>query len=122
MKSIKTALLGLVASVLNSIDSNPKVRCKAFSYGFLSTRVPRFVRRLTAGSDLHRFWVRGTMTKLFDIDGTCFASEGRKLPFRIEPRDYPMPVPQEFYLALSGMFLMVTVVGLLHSLRPYFAG
>lgn len=122
MKSIKSACVGSVASVMCSIDSNPKARCKAFSYGFLSTRVPRFVRRLTAGSDLHRFWLRGSMTKTLDIDGTCYAREGRKLPFRIDLRDYPTPVPQEFYLALSMMLLVVTTVGFALSLRPFFAG
>lgn len=122
MKTIKNALLRPVASVLRSIDANPKVRCKAFSYGFLSTRIPRFVRRLTAGSDLHRFWLRGSMTKGLDIDGTCYASEGRQLPFTIDLRDYPKGIPQEFYLAMSAILLMVTLVGFLLSLRPYFVG
>lgn len=120
MKTIKSALLRTVASVCNSIDLNPKVRCKAFSYGFLSTRVPRFVRRLTAGSDLHRFWLRGSMTKMFDIDGKCYASEGRQLPFTIDLRDYPKPIPQEVYLILSTMLLMVVTVGFVCSLRPFF--
>lgn len=45
MKSIKTALLSFTASVLRSLDSNPKACCKAFAYEFLS-RVPRCIRRL----------------------------------------------------------------------------
>jgi len=118
MKSIKTALLSFIASVLRSLDANPKARCKAFTYGFLS-RVPRFIRRLTAGSDLHRIWLRGSMTKMYDIDGNCFASEGRKLPFKIDPRDYPTPVPPEFYLFLCTALKLVLSVSFWLSLRPF---
>ncbi|MPQ71534.1 hypothetical protein [Pseudomonas sp. MWU12-2323] len=121
MKSIKAAVLNRVQSVIRVLDSKPQVRLKAFSCGFLSIRTPRFIRRLAAGSELHRFWLRGKMTKCLDVNGRCYAAEGRLLPFQVEFRNFPILIPQEFFLVLSIMFLMFTTVGFVCSLRPLFA-
>lgn len=122
MKTIKNALLNRVQSIVRTLDENPKARLKAFSCGFLSMRTPRFARRLAAGSELHRFWLRGKMTKCLDINGRCYAAEGRLLPFQVEIREFPILAPQEFWLVLSGMFLLFTTVGFALSLRPVFVG
>ena len=122
MKTIKNALLNRVQSIVRTLDENPKARLKAFSYGFLSSRTPRFARRLAAGSELHRFWLRGKMTKCLDVNGRCYAAEGRLLPFQVEIREFPILIPQEFWLALSGICLMITTLGFVLSLRPFFVG
>jgi ribosomal protein L44E len=122
MKFIKNAVKNCARTLVYRVDSMSQARSKAFSYGFLSARIPRFLRRLAGKSQLHRFWLRGKMTKRLDLSGRCFAADGRQLPFQIEPRDFPILVPQEFWLALSGMFLIIVIAGFVLSLQPAFTG
>jgi hypothetical protein len=54
---------------------------RAFDHGFIGYRTPRLLRRLIAGTAVHRHWLRGTLTHCVHPNGQCEASCGRLLPF-----------------------------------------
>ena len=53
-----------------------------FERGFIGNGVPRFVRRLLAGTSLHRSWVRGRITHSVDFKGRCAAFDGHMHRFK----------------------------------------
>ena len=115
MKYIKLAVQRHLQSLTSALDKSPKVCHRAFKTGFYHAYAPRTLRRLLAGSDVHRYWVRGKLTVCLLSDGSCFAAEGRKLPFSVDLCQMPVPIGLDIKLAASLIFLVVTATGLYNA-------
>ncbi|MCF5371354.1 hypothetical protein [Pseudomonas syringae] len=107
MKNIKLAVQRHLQSLTSALDESPKICHRAFKTGFFHSYVPRTFRRLLAGSEVHRYWVRGKLTKCLKLDGSCYAAEGRKLPFSVDLCQMPEPFRLDIKLVLSLMLMFV---------------
>lgn len=77
--------MNVVKKLMTRLDQSPSLCRKAFNFGLLDVSVPRAMRRLVAGSQSHRYWVRGQMAKNVSLHTRSLAS--LRAPLRITETD-----------------------------------